>query len=166
MSWLVVSKIFLVKKSRESLSCGVCCVWNKFCQLNFRVWLLSSKLKQKMLKSQVLSLWKYQLLTLRWPYFSRSVLKILPCVIFCSDIWLLWSSSIVKECCEPGPGKRQKGSVKPLEAICLVLATQKKLRHFILSWGKWSGNKLAMFWSFDSAVDHKCCWWPQMANTR
>lgn len=47
MSWVLFSKIFLVKKNRESLPYGVRCIWNKFCQLNFRVWLLSNKLKKK-----------------------------------------------------------------------------------------------------------------------
>lgn len=46
MNCMLFFKIFLVKKNREVLPYGIGCIWNKFCQLNFKVWLLSNKLRK------------------------------------------------------------------------------------------------------------------------
>lgn len=45
MSWVFFSEIFKVKKNRKSY--GIHYIGNKFCQLNFRVCLLSKKLEKK-----------------------------------------------------------------------------------------------------------------------
>lgn len=70
-----------------------------------------------------------------------------------ADLFLflfLLSYSIRKECWEPEPGKKQKGSVRLLADIFLVLARRRKQMSSIIYWEVLSGNsfELLEFWTW------------------
>lgn len=95
VSWVLFCKIFLVKKNRESLPYGIRCIWNKFCQLNFRVWLLSSKLKKIIVKKSNSVPMETPIIHsyLRCPYLSSTGV-FWECCHLCH--FLLWCLAVVK----------------------------------------------------------------------